>query len=566
MKSLNKLTTFFCLAVIGFFALTSCEGSEMFNVGAPDWIAAKADSIKKAQESSVVKVTPTPEKLGKEDLTTAFNTAVTDPVKIEAGKTYMIPFTNYSSCASNWNNWVIILRNSDSSYEMFLRADNWGWGTGWEGADLAKHCDPSGGQSDWDAWRAAMARAECTAMITNGGSGTVDIKVTMLGADSETYKQEYNNISGFDKDDVNLYFTVDNCQLVFGDPVEVPDAEPLTLSIDNVPSTVKKGTALEEAMASVTGKVTFVGTTVTKDITAADLSFQTIPDYEKTGKKTLVAIYNKTYKGNYAEKPVMASAEFEVVDEIASLAITKAPSTYYFYTSDAVSELKDRELTINKSEIEVTATYADGATSLVDINDLKFSKETIPATVGTQTVTLTSDNGKTVDLNIEVKESTSVKTVTGTPTTVGAADFSTAFLGELSDIIKVEVGETVSTSFTNNSAGADAWTNYVVLVCNAAGDVDGHLRADNFCWKVWEDGLPGHTRGTEADRNMDEFKAAMAGAKVTVYVTNTGFGSADVQIIMNGNNGKTYKQYYLNVLSADPNFRISVDHAQIVFE
>ena len=60
----------------------------------------------------------------------------------------------------------------------------------------------------------------------------------------------------------------------------------------------------------------------------------------------------------------------------------------------------------------------------------------------------------------------------------------------------------------------------------------------------------------------------MNGAEVTVYVTNCGNSTADVQIEMVGNDGALDTQYYLgaNVDSDDLYFALSVDGCYLVFE
>ena len=50
MKHLNKIASAFCAAALGMLALTSCEGGELYKVNAPDWVAAKVDSIAEANK------------------------------------------------------------------------------------------------------------------------------------------------------------------------------------------------------------------------------------------------------------------------------------------------------------------------------------------------------------------------------------------------------------------------------------------------------------------------------------------------------------------------------------
>jgi hypothetical protein len=61
----------------------------------------------------------------------------------------------------------------------------------------------------------------------------------------------------------------------------------------------------------------------------------------------------------------------------------------------------------------------------------------------------------------------------------------------------------------------------------------------------------------------------MYGAKVTVYITNPGDGTVDVNSIVKGNNGVTYNQYYIGVNTVDPEdlfVAFTVEAAHIVAE
>ena len=154
--------------------------------------------------------------LGAEDNSTAFWGAHSEKVKVPIGETYKMRFENFSG-GSNWNNFVIVLTNSDGSTEYgVLRADNWGWGTGWPGEELASKCTPSGGQADWATWLAAMDGAMVTVSVTNNGDGTCDVRCVMEGNDGVTYYQDYIGLNTVtDPNDLNFHFTVDGSHLVF---------------------------------------------------------------------------------------------------------------------------------------------------------------------------------------------------------------------------------------------------------------------------------------------------------------------------------------------------------------
>jgi hypothetical protein len=132
-------------------------------------------------------------------------------MKIPAGKTYKIDFTNYGG-GSNWNNWNIVLRKANMAEYAVVRADNYGWGAGYEGNP---NLILSGGQSDWGAWLAAMSEAQVTIYLTNIGNGMIDVIAIMNGADGNTYFQYYLGIASDDANDINFAFVIDGDHLVF---------------------------------------------------------------------------------------------------------------------------------------------------------------------------------------------------------------------------------------------------------------------------------------------------------------------------------------------------------------
>lgn len=161
-------------------------------------------------ESAVKAVTMSPSVLGAEDNSTLWTTPTyTEFEKIALGQTAVIKFTNYSNLVGNWNNFLAVLRSGDAE-QTVLRADNWGWGAGYEASFK------SGGQVDWATWLAAMNGAQVTAYFTNCGNGTVDAQFIMVGTDGNTYNQYYLGLNNFDPSDVQVGFSVDGSHLNFG--------------------------------------------------------------------------------------------------------------------------------------------------------------------------------------------------------------------------------------------------------------------------------------------------------------------------------------------------------------
>ena len=173
-------------------------------------IASKTFSVvKELSAFTQTVVVPTPTTLGALDCSTPWWSVHTDNIKVEPKETKVVNFTNYSSGENNWNNFVIVLNRADLSEYAVVRADNYGWGDGYNA------CKPSGGQADWGAWLSAMNGAKVTMQIANNGDGTVDVKTVMHGTDGVDYIQDYIGINTIDPDNFYFRFTVDGSYLVF---------------------------------------------------------------------------------------------------------------------------------------------------------------------------------------------------------------------------------------------------------------------------------------------------------------------------------------------------------------
>mgnify|MGYP002496209644 FL=1 len=335
------------------------------------------------------------------------------------------------------------------------------------------------------------------------------------------------------------------------------DKNPVSMVLQNVPAQISLGTSLEEAMTNISAIVTFEEG-VTKTVTASELSFSAIPDINQTGDKTLVAVYNKTFKGENCDKPIVANASFKVVGVLQSISITTAPSRTkpYYYTSE---DAKSCTMPFDPTGMVVTGTYSDGSSVVIDNAKLSFSA--IPAKAGSQPVTITAGENITATVNVTVSEATVVKNSTDM---IGTEDNSTAFWGAHSDDFNVPAGQTKSITFTNYSSLSDNWNNFVVILRKADLTEYAVVRADNY---GWGDGYAACVHnGTQGD--WATWLAGMNGAKVTVYVTNCGDGTADVQAVMQGTDDAISTQCYwgINTIDAnDLNFALTVDGCHLVF-
>ena len=563
MKHLNKLASVFCMAAMGLTALTGCEGSDMFSVNGPDWLSEKIDSIANSNKDAAPTISPTT--LGATDNSDAWWTSHLDAdIKIESNKSYSTTFTNYTSGANNYNNYVVVLRKADKTEYAVMRSDDYCWGdaVGGNGGPLITHSNSA--SADWGAWLAQMNGAKVTVTVTNYGDNTADVVAEVTGTEGLTSTQKYLGIP-VESSDLYLDFTTDGCHYVFDkaemDMADVKDQQPESMELIDVPAEVDKGTSLKDFTSTLKAKVTYADGAI-KDVDASDLEFVVVPDMETVGEKYVVATLKKTLLGKTADKTISANAKFSVVAGIKSIKITKAPSRtkYYFYNSAALKGV-DHTLAFYPTGMEVTATYVEGDPAVLDNSKLTFSK--IPATAGTHQVTITTENGKKTTVDVTVAES-AVKAVTMSPSVLGAEDNSTMWTAPTyTEFEKIALGQTAVIKFTNYSNLLGNWYNFLAVL--RSGDAEQTvLRADNYGWGAGYEAS--NKSGGQAD--WATWLAAMNGAQVTAYFTNCGNGTVDAQFIMVGTDGNTYNQYYLGLNNFDPSdvqVGFSVDGSHLNF-
>ena len=103
-----------------------------------------------------------------------------------------------------------VQRTIPGEQKAVCRADNWGWGTGFD--SCTKTMEDG---RNWDEWRAAMNGAKVTVTVINNGDGSADVKAVMVGNNSKTYTQDYTGVTVDNPDDFYVRFSVDACHLVF---------------------------------------------------------------------------------------------------------------------------------------------------------------------------------------------------------------------------------------------------------------------------------------------------------------------------------------------------------------
>ena len=565
MKHISKLASVFCTVALAMTTLTGCEGSDIFGVNSPDWLSEKINDIANANKGDAPKISPTT--LGKTDCTAEWwESHLDQDIKIESNKVYTTTFTNYSSLANNYNNYVVVLRKADKTEYCCLRSDDYGWG------DSYASCTHSNTASDdWASWLAQMNGAKVTVTVTNYGDNTCDVVADVVGTEGMVSQQKYTGIP-VESGDLYLDFTVDHCYYVFDkeemDVTDAVDQQPVSMQLVNVPEEVNLGSELSDFTSQIKAQVTYDGGTV-KDVASSDLSFMVVPDFNTLGEKYIVATLNKTLLNKQADKTINASAKFKVVDTPVKVELVSKPkhTNYYIYNSDALLGV-ERTLAFDTEGLEIKGTYQDGRTEILDNSKLTFSA--IPATVGEHKVVITANGGKTVEVTIKVNESI-VKAVKPEPASLGTADCTAAFFSVCTDDIQLPAGATREFNLTNYSSGAGNWNNYYVILRDAAKTAPEYavVRADNYGWGSGYDACTHVGTQLEAYPNWEGWLATMNGAKVKVFVTNCNNGTADVQAIVTGTDGTTTYQWYTGINNINPSdlfVSFTVDSSHLVFE
>ena len=617
--------------------LTSCEGGDLFSINSPDWLSSKADSIaaEKAKnqggEEEIEGLHEDVYNIGKEDLTAGFWTL---------GKTYVVPAGQKWIAQFNlmvnpdnkyYKNFYVVLNafNGDLGDEFgVIRFDNdptknseWNTvGTEIDRSLIGGDFQNSSGDDDIDASVQKMnGKITLTVDRSNGG---LYIKMTN-GTLTKTYTQTSSFPSTGSDADICCRIGVEGSLVSFiGSTIEPiggftskEDKQPISMTLNGVAKKVLQGTSLEDMLKNVSATIEFEQGVV-KDVPASELTFQAVPDIGTLGKKTLVAAYSKTFKGEGANAPVIGTAQFEVVDKMyTSIGATDNSTPFWGAHSENIKVAPGETFVSNftnyssgqsnwnnfcvvlcradNSEYAVVRAdnygWGDGYGACSTSGGQADWGAWLKAMDGAKVTTYVTNNGDgTADVkavmlgndgNTYIQEYNGINTVDPNDfyfrftvdgshiefdNVIGADDNSTAFWGAHSEMINVPVGKTVSTRIKNFTSGVSNWNNFCVVLTRQDNSEYAVVRADNYGWGDCYGACS--TSGGQAD--WGAWLKAMDEAMVTVSVTNKG-GSVDVKCIMVGNDGNTYNQDYIGISPTDGNdvyFRFTVDGSHLIFE
>ncbi|MCM1188717.1 MAG: hypothetical protein NC541_05430 [bacterium] len=200
-------------------ALTAGQVLSLYQMGDPSVAVEYPDSVSEPAEPEAVDhsdVVITGTQVGATDCSSAFFKEFSEIVAVPSGESVTVNFKNYSSRLNNWNNFSVVLQNvaeghtadetSDVPYNpdykeyAVMRADNWGWGVGYDNIATAA-CD-----WNWDTFTSDIDGADVALTITNNGD-TADVVAVVTTTAGTVYNQSYTGIAV----DGDLYYclTVD---------------------------------------------------------------------------------------------------------------------------------------------------------------------------------------------------------------------------------------------------------------------------------------------------------------------------------------------------------------------
>lgn len=645
MKHLNKMASFFGAAAFGLLALTNCEGGELYSVDAPDWIAEKVDSINNAKpepdNSEIEGLEEDVYTVGNTDYSTGWWAVFSKYYVIPDGEKWIAQFNLgiNPSAPNTYKNFALILCSDDdrggAGYAEYgaIRFDNQPSGNSEWGDHIDRSCVESTltFATDTDAGVEKLGGKVTLTVDRTDPSG---FSVTMTnGTVTKTYKAK-TPLTNLNADATNTNIRAFLCPEgsyinFLGSTIEpiggftsAEDKLPLSMELVGVPKKVLQGTELADAFKNISATVHFE-TGVTKAVTAADLTFEAIPDMASLGTKTLVVVYNKTYKGENSPQPIIAYSSFEVVDKMYTSVgatdnstgwwgahsenIKVGPgetfvSTFTNYGSGVsnwnnfvivLCAADNSEYAVLRADNYGWGAGYDGNADLVTSGGQTDWATWLAAINGGKVTVYVTNNGdgtadvKTVmlgtDGNTYYQDYLGINTINPDDfyfrytvdsshlefdNVVGAEDNSTAFWGAHSEMIQVPAGATYTTRFRNYTTGLNNYNNFVVVLTRADNTEYAVVRADNYGWGAsYEGNASLVTSGGQTD--WAAWLAAMDDALVTVSVVNKGDGTADVKAVMVGNDGNTYYQDYIGITPVDADdlyFRFTVDGSHLTFE
>jgi hypothetical protein len=260
MKKTKLIRSALCAAVLAVFALVGCDKLDLYSINAPSDLQSRidsvanitvrqqeiADSIAAAKAAAMeARLTEDIYQVGLTDNSTGWWGGHSKYYRLETNAdTVYVKFKNFTSGANVWCNWVQVITNdyarSDDGYLEYAiwRADNysnfaWGTenGTSWNTSNdgdthgsqqTTNYSDMATDNDEFTEFANLMNGADCIASITRGGD-TVYVDVEMTSLSDETLKKSFYIVEdGIEDQPIRVFWTLENCHLVFYKTLTTP--------------------------------------------------------------------------------------------------------------------------------------------------------------------------------------------------------------------------------------------------------------------------------------------------------------------------------------------------------
>ncbi|MGN0029190.1 MAG: hypothetical protein ACI35Q_05620 [Marinilabiliaceae bacterium] len=121
--------------------------------------------------------------VGASDFSSGWWTVFSDDYQVKNGETITKKLQIRSDNLENWHGLCVVLRTAEKVEYGVARADNFGWGTGY---------DAAANESDWnfDTFASNIDGSVCTLSLTNSGE-TVDVVMDFIDASGDAHTQKY---------------------------------------------------------------------------------------------------------------------------------------------------------------------------------------------------------------------------------------------------------------------------------------------------------------------------------------------------------------------------------------
>ncbi len=188
----------FALLLAAVLLLAACgaerPAARSAPAASPSTAPTSTPAPKAPNDNSAVKIQGTP--VGTLDCKAAFGTEFSEIWEVPEGESVTRRFYNYTDGLGLWDNFLVILQNTDAGHSAeeaadyaeyaVLRADHYGWGDGFSEAEK---------ESDWN-WETFTedmngALVELTVSLKKG---LVDVRFTATVDEETVYHQSYTGI------------------------------------------------------------------------------------------------------------------------------------------------------------------------------------------------------------------------------------------------------------------------------------------------------------------------------------------------------------------------------------